>query len=65
LLAGAGVCRDFAHLVVALLRAVNMPARVVSVCAPGLYSMDFHAVPETFVEGATASGTDGQLYGSV
>jgi transglutaminase-like putative cysteine protease len=31
LLAGAGVCRDFAHLVVALLRAVNVPARVVSV----------------------------------
>ena len=34
LLAGAGVCRDFAHLVVALLRAVNVPARVgVGVCA--------------------------------
>jgi transglutaminase-like putative cysteine protease len=28
LLAGAGVCRDYAHLVVALLRAVNVPARV-------------------------------------
>lgn len=27
------VCRDFAHLVVALLRAVNLPARVVSVYA--------------------------------
>jgi len=35
LLAGAGVCRDFAHQVVALLRAVNVPARVVSVDAPG------------------------------
>lgn len=35
LLAGAGVCRDFAHLVVALLRAVNVPARLVSVYAPG------------------------------
>jgi transglutaminase-like putative cysteine protease len=31
LLAGAGVCRDFVHLVVALLRAVNVPARAVSV----------------------------------
>ena len=51
LLAGAGVCRDFAHLVVALLRAVNVPARVVSVYAPGLYPMDFHAVAEAFVEG--------------
>jgi transglutaminase-like putative cysteine protease len=51
LLAGAGVCRDYAHLVVALLRAVNVPARVVSVYAPGLYPMDFHAVAEAFVEG--------------
>ncbi|MDG4663665.1 transglutaminase family protein [Mycobacterium sp. 236(2023)] len=51
LLAGAGVCRDFAHLVVAMLRAVNVPARVVSVYAPGLYPMDFHAVGEAFVDG--------------
>jgi transglutaminase-like putative cysteine protease len=51
LLAGAGVCRDFAHLVVALLRAVFVPARVVSVYAPGLFPMDFHAVAEAFVEG--------------
>jgi transglutaminase-like putative cysteine protease len=51
MLAGAGVCRDFAHLVVALLRAVKVPARLVSVYAPGLYPMDFHAVAEAFVEG--------------
>jgi transglutaminase-like putative cysteine protease len=51
MLAGAGVCRDFAHLAVALLRAVYVPARVVSVYAPGLYPMDFHAVAEAFVEG--------------
>jgi transglutaminase-like putative cysteine protease len=51
LLSGAGVCRDYAHLVVALLRAVYVPARVVSVYAPGLYPMDFHAVAEAFVEG--------------
>ena len=51
LLAGAGVCRDFAHLVVAMLRAVNVPARLVSVYAPGLYPMDFHAVAEAFVDG--------------
>jgi transglutaminase-like putative cysteine protease len=51
LLAGAGVCRDFAHLVVAMLRAVNVPARLVAVYAPGLYPMDFHAVAEAFVEG--------------
>ena len=51
LLSGAGVCRDYVHLVVALLRAVNVPARAVSVYAPGLYPMDFHAVAEAFVEG--------------
>jgi transglutaminase-like putative cysteine protease len=51
LLAGAGVCRDFAHLVVAMLRAVNVPARLVAVYAPGLYPMDFHAVAEAFVDG--------------
>ena len=45
-LARAGVCRDFAHLVVALLRASGVPARVVSVYAPGLAPMDFHAVAE-------------------
>ena len=51
LLSGEGVCRDYAHLVVALLRAVNVPARLVSVYAPGVYPMDFHAVAEAFVEG--------------
>jgi transglutaminase-like putative cysteine protease len=51
MLAGQGVCRDFAHLVVAMLRAVNVPARLVAVYAPGLYPMDFHAVAEAFVDG--------------
>ncbi|MCV7319679.1 transglutaminase-like domain-containing protein [Mycolicibacterium confluentis] len=51
LLSGAGVCRDFVHLVVALLRAVNVPARAVSVYAPGLYPMDFHAIAEAFIDG--------------
>ena len=35
LLARQGVCRDFAHLVIALLRARNVPARLVAVYAPG------------------------------
>jgi transglutaminase-like putative cysteine protease len=52
LLAGNGVCRDYAHLVVALLRAVNVPARLVAVYAPGLYPMDFHAVAEAYVDGS-------------
>ncbi len=51
LLAGRGVCRDYAHLVVALLRAVNVPARLVSVYAPGCVPMDFHAVAEALVDG--------------
>ena len=51
LLAGAGVCRDYAHLVVALLRAVNVPARLVAVYAPGCDPMDFHAVAEAYVDG--------------
>lgn len=51
LLAGAGVCRDYAHLVVALLRAVNVPARLVAVYAPGCAPMDFHAVAEAFLDG--------------
>ena len=45
------MCRDYAHLVVALLRAVNVPARLVAVYAPGLSPMDFHAVAEAFVDG--------------
>ncbi|GAB3246474.1 transglutaminase family protein [Alteromonas gracilis] len=50
-LAHRGVCRDFAHLVIAYLRARNVPARLASVYAPGLSPMDFHAVVEAYVEG--------------
>lgn len=50
LLAGHGVCRDFAHLTVALCRALSIPARVASVYAPGLSPMDFHAVTEVAVD---------------
>jgi hypothetical protein len=46
LLAREGVCRDYAHLTTALLRANAVPARVVSAYAPGLDPMDFHAVTE-------------------
>ncbi len=51
LLSRQGVCRDFAHLVVAFLRALDVPARVTSVYAPGLSPMDFHAVAEAIVDG--------------
>jgi transglutaminase-like putative cysteine protease len=50
LIARQGVCRDFAHLVIALLRALDVPARLVSVYAPGLQPMDFHAVAEAFID---------------
>ncbi|MCW2539372.1 MAG: putative transglutaminase-like protein [Frankiales bacterium] len=52
LLAGRGVCRDYAHLAVGLLRAMQIPARLVAVYAPGLSPMDFHAVAEAYIEGA-------------
>lgn len=51
LLAGRGVCRDFAHLAISVLRALEVPARLVSVYAPGLSPMDFHAVAEAHVDG--------------
>lgn len=51
LLARRGVCRDFAHLAIALLRALGVPARLASVYAPGLSPMEFHAVCEALVDG--------------
>lgn len=51
LLGGHGVCRDFAHLCVALCRAVGIPARMASVYSPGLSPMDFHAVAEVALDG--------------
>ena len=46
----AGVCRDFAHLLIALCRALNIPARFVT--AYTRYSTpppDFHAVVEVYL----------------
>jgi len=51
LLLRRGVCRDYAHLVIALLRALDVPARLAAVYAPGLQPMDFHAVAEALVDG--------------
>ena len=44
-----GVCRDYAHLVIAMLRALDIPARLAAVYAPGLNPMDFHAVVEAAI----------------
>jgi transglutaminase-like putative cysteine protease len=45
----AGVCRDFAHLGVGFCRALNIPARFVSVYAYKLEPQDFHAVFEAYL----------------
>lgn len=44
-----GVCRDYAHLLCSLLRAGGLPARCVSVYAPGVEPQDFHAVCEVWL----------------
>ncbi|MEO5961448.1 MAG: transglutaminase family protein [Opitutaceae bacterium] len=54
---GYGVCRDFAHLTVALCRALNLPARYVTGHLPDIgyidpgSPMDFHAYSEVFLGG--------------
>jgi transglutaminase-like putative cysteine protease len=49
----AGVCRDFAHLMIALCRALNIPARYVTGidygADPALGPHDFHAYVEVFL----------------
>jgi transglutaminase-like putative cysteine protease len=62
-----GVCRDYAHLLVALARAGNIPARCVSAYAPGVDPPDFHAVAELWLGGrwhlvdATGMSASGDL----
>ena len=51
LLTRTGVCRDYAHLGVAMCRALGLPARYVAAYAPGLDPMDFHAVYEVALDG--------------
>jgi len=50
---GAGVCRDFAHAMIALCRALNYPARFVTGIDyggdPALGPPDFHAYVEVYV----------------
>jgi transglutaminase-like putative cysteine protease len=50
-----GVCRDYAHLCIALLRAMNVPARLAAVFAPGLSPMEYHAVCEAYLAGPDGS----------
>ncbi|CAN5824209.1 transglutaminase family protein [soil metagenome] len=46
-----GVCRDFAHLGIALCRAINVPARMVVGFLHKLRPMDLHAWFEAFIGG--------------
>ncbi|WP_299740884.1 transglutaminase family protein [uncultured Roseobacter sp.] len=46
-----GVCRDFAHVLIALARASAIPARFASVYAPHVDPQDFHAVAEVYLDG--------------
>ncbi|MFC7432661.1 MULTISPECIES: transglutaminase family protein [unclassified Agrococcus] len=47
---GGGMCRDYAHVVIALCRALGIPARYASVFAPALQPPDFHAVAEVRID---------------
>jgi transglutaminase-like putative cysteine protease len=55
---GYGVCRDFAHVMVALCRALDMPARYVAGYMPLFEAtdsdigIDFHAYVEVYIAGA-------------
>ena len=50
-----GVCRDFAHLMITLCRAMNLPARFATGIDygtdPALGTPDFHAYVEVFLGG--------------
>jgi transglutaminase-like putative cysteine protease len=56
-----GVCRDFAHLMIALCRAVNIPARMASGmdygADPALGPPDFHAYVEVYLSDGRSNGT--------
>jgi transglutaminase-like putative cysteine protease len=44
-----GVCRDYAHLGIALCRALGIPARYASVYAVALNPQDFHAIFQAYL----------------
>lgn len=57
-----GVCRDFAHLGIALCRSLNIPARMVVGYLHQLDPMDLHAWFEAFVGDRVDSLTEGRWY---
>lgn len=48
---GAGVCRDFSHIGIALCRSLNLPARAVVGYLYALDPMDLHAWYEVYIDG--------------
>ena len=62
-----GVCRDYAHVLIAMARAATIPARIASVYAPRVDPPDFHAVAEVFLGGewhlvdATGMADEGEI----
>jgi transglutaminase-like putative cysteine protease len=63
--AGAGVCRDFAHVAIALCRSIDIPARMVVGYLHGREPMDLHAWFEAHVGGRwyTLDATEPELRG--
>lgn len=51
LLQRTGVCRDYAHLAIALCRGLGIPARYVAGYAVDLQPPDFHGFMEAFLDG--------------
>ena len=64
-LRGSGVCRDFAHLGIALCRSLSIPARFVVGYLHGLEPMDLHAWFEAYIGGRwyTFDATQAELKG--
>ena len=62
---GEGVCRDLAHLGVALCRSISIPARLVVGYLYGLQPMDLHAWFEAYVGGRwyAFDPTQNHIYG--
>ena len=51
LLQRTGVCRDYAHLMIALCRGIGMPARYLAGYAVDLQPPDFHGFVEVYLDG--------------
>lgn len=47
-----GVCRDYAHVLIAFARSAAIPARMASVYGPHVSPQDFHAIAEVYLDGA-------------